>query len=183
MMATPSRKLPIYGWFGVGLVVIFWALNWFLVGLRTHWGFFPLWLGYCLLVDALVFHRKGNSMLSRSPRHFILLFFISAPAWWLFELLNIRTQNWYYDGRQFFTDIQYAALASISFSTVMPAIFCTAELISTFKFLKQIRLKIKIAPTKIPEYKIILFAFICLENSFLKFLKFFADKTKLQDIP
>jgi len=37
------------------LVAVFWILNWSLSGLRTHWGFFPLWLGYALTVDALVF--------------------------------------------------------------------------------------------------------------------------------
>ena len=30
-----------------------WPLNWGLEGMRSHVGFFPLWLGYCLTVDAL----------------------------------------------------------------------------------------------------------------------------------
>ena len=41
---------PIYGWVGLGLIALFWWLNWNLEGLRTHWGFFPLWLGYCLTI-------------------------------------------------------------------------------------------------------------------------------------
>ncbi len=36
---------PVHGWIGVLLVVVFWPLNWFLPGLRTHLLFFPLWLG------------------------------------------------------------------------------------------------------------------------------------------
>ena len=145
---TPRRGWPLHGWLGLGLVAVFWTLNWSLPGLRSHWGFFPLWLGYCLTVDALVFRRKGSSMLTRSPRGYVALFVLSAPAWWLFELLNWRTQNWFYDGREHFTDLQYAVLASISFSTVMPAVFGTAELVSTFGWLKRMKRGPVIAPTR-----------------------------------
>ena len=48
-------KFLRHGWLGLALVAVFWILNWTLSGLRTHWGFFPLWLGYCLTVDALVY--------------------------------------------------------------------------------------------------------------------------------
>ena len=73
------------------------ALNWSLSGLRTHWAFFPLWLGYCLTVDAVTCWRKGTSLLTRSRRAYALLFVFSIPGWWLFELLNLRTQNWFYE--------------------------------------------------------------------------------------
>jgi hypothetical protein len=87
-------------------------------------------------------------MLTRSPRAYAGLFLISVVAWWLFEVLNWRTQNWAYDGRQFFTDAQYAALASLSFSTVMPAVFGTAELVSTFHWLARVRPGLRIVPTR-----------------------------------
>ncbi|MBN1218301.1 MAG: hypothetical protein JXM69_05195 [Anaerolineae bacterium] len=119
------------------MILIFWWLNWSLPGLRTHWAFFPLWLGYCLTIDAWVFRRKGSSLLIRNPKAYLKLFLFSAPAWWLFEWLNWRTQNWVYQGSQFFTTIQYVALTSLSFSTVMPAVFGTAEWVSTFAWLKR----------------------------------------------
>jgi hypothetical protein len=50
-----KTKFPAHGWLGLALVVLFWILNWTLPGARTHWGFFPLWLGYCLSVDGLGF--------------------------------------------------------------------------------------------------------------------------------
>jgi hypothetical protein len=141
-------RWPAHGWVGLGLVAIFWTLNWSLSGLRTQWAFFPLWLGYCLTVDALVVMRKGDSMLTRNPRAYAGLFLVSAPAWWLFELLNWRTQNWFYVGRQFFTSLQYAVLASLSFSTVMPAVFGSAELASTFDWLARVRPRLRIAVTQ-----------------------------------
>jgi hypothetical protein len=148
----PSRQTkhwPNHGWLGVGLVAIFWTLNWSLPGLRTHWGFFPLWLGYCLTVDGLVFQNKGSSLLTRNPAAYVGMFLISAPAWWLFEVLNWRTQNWYYDGGHFFTTFQYIVLASFSFSTVMPAVFGTAELASTFNWLQRIGHGPQLVPTPI----------------------------------
>lgn len=118
-----------HGWAGLALIAVAWPLNWGLDGLRTHLLFFPLWLGYALAVDALVLGRRGTSIYARSRRHFALLFVYSAPAWWLFEVLNWRTQNWIYLGREQFSDLTYFVLATVAFSTVVPAVFGTAELI------------------------------------------------------
>lgn len=144
---TQPRRWPAHGWLGLALVAVFWTLNWSLPGLRTQWAFFPLWLGYCLTVDALVVSRKGTSLLTRNPAAYLRLFLISAPAWWLFELLNLRTQNWFYEGRQLFTHLEYFLLASLSFSTVMPAVFGAAELAGTFGWLRRTGRGPRIAPT------------------------------------
>ncbi|MBA4421595.1 MAG: hypothetical protein C0390_00685 [Syntrophus sp. (in: bacteria)] len=142
-----NGRWPLYGWLGLTLVAVFWVLNWSLLGLRTHWGFFPLWLGYALTVDALVFLRKGNSLLTRNPAAYAGLFLVSAPAWWLFELINLRTQNWIYLGEEAFTTLEYAVLSTVSFSTVMPAVFGTAELAGTCGRLRRIHSGPAIAPT------------------------------------
>ncbi len=149
-------KWPVYGWLGLGLTITFWILNWYLSGLRTQWGFFPLWLGYCLLVDAMVFTRKGHSLLTRNPAAYAALFVISVPAWWLFEIINLRTQNWYYLGEQYFTDVEFFLFSSLSFSTVMPAVFGTAELAGTFSWVNAIKCKLRFEIT--PAKLIVLFA-------------------------
>lgn len=132
-MTDRQTKYPFYGWLGLILVPIFWLLNWGLEGFRTHLAFFPLWLGYILTVDGLVLMRKGSSLLKRNLRGFILLFVFSVPFWWLFELFNQVLQNWHYTGRENFSDLEYALYASLNFSTVLPAVFISAELVSTFK--------------------------------------------------
>ncbi len=141
-------RLPRHGWLGLLLVLVFWALNWGLDGLRTQWGFSGLWLGYCLLVDGLVYARKGSSLLSRSWRAYLLMFAVSACAWWVFEVINWRTENWWYDGRQYFSDLQYFLLASASFATVMPAVFGTAELYGTAGWLVSMRKGPLIRPSR-----------------------------------
>jgi hypothetical protein len=130
---------PPHGWMGLVLVFVFWYLNWTLPGTPTQWGFFPMWLGYCLAMDGLVLLRTGTSLLKRSWQRYIGLFLISAPVWWLFELLNLRTQNWIYLGTGVFTPPQYFFWTTLSFSTVIPAVFGSAELIASFGFLKPLR--------------------------------------------
>jgi hypothetical protein len=141
LSTQPRRKkpaLPGYGWLGLLLVGAFWILNWGLSGQRTHWAFFPLWLGYCLAIDALVLKRTGTSLLTRGRRAYLALFLISAPAWWLFEAINGRTQNWIYVGIEGFGTLSYAFWTTLSFTTVMPAVFGTAELFASFAWLRGI---------------------------------------------
>jgi len=138
MRASGQSKLPLHGWLGLGMVALFWLINWTLTGARTHWGFFPLWLGYCLAVDGLVHWRTGTSLLTRSPRKYVGLFLLSAPFWWLFELLNVRTQNWTYIGAEIFSSVEYAFWTTLSFTTVIPAVFGSAEFFASFDFVKRL---------------------------------------------
>ena len=148
MKTTSLKQVPVHFWIGIALIACFWYLNWSLTGLRTHWGFFPLWLGYCLTVDGLVFYQKGSSFFTRNKSAYFLLFLISAPTWWLFEFFNYFTQNWHYSGREFFSDIEYAILATLSFSTVIPAVFGTAELVSTAKWNSALNPGKKLIPSR-----------------------------------
>jgi len=133
-----SMPFPLHGWLGLALMLIFWGLNWGLTGPRTHWAFFPMWLGYCLTVDGLVLWRSGTSLLTRSWRKYIGLFLISALIWWIFEAINWRLKNWHYEGSQLFSQLEFAAWATLNFTTVIPAVFGSAELVSSFGFLQRI---------------------------------------------
>ena len=113
------------------MVGVCWVLNWTMDGVRTHILFFPLWCGYALAVDGLVFFRKGTSLVTRGTGRYFLLFVLSAPSWWFFELINERTQNWIYQGEGGLPDVLYVIFATVCFSTVMPAVFGTAELVGT----------------------------------------------------
>jgi hypothetical protein len=116
--------------------------------MRTHILFFPLWLGYALAVDALVLRRRGTSLLTRSPGDFALLFVYSAPAWWLFEAFNWRTQNWEYLGAESFGWLTYFLLTTLSFSTVVPAVFETAELVRSAAWMRRLSTGPRLRPTR-----------------------------------
>jgi hypothetical protein len=132
-------RYPIHGWVGILLIGVFWWVNWSFDGLRTHWAFAPLWVGYCLAVDGLVYTRKNTSLFTRSKSRYLGLFLISILGWWTFELFNWRTQNWTYVGSEAFTTLEFALLATVSFSTVVPAVFGTAELVGSFKWVRNLK--------------------------------------------
>ena len=133
-----KNRFPLQGWLGLGLIAVFWPLNWLLAGPRSHWGFFPLWLGYCLTVDGLVFLRKGTSLYTRDKWKYLVLFLLSVPLWWLFEAFNLRLGNWIYLGKDHLPPLSYALLASLSFSTVIPAVLGSAELMGSLPFLQKL---------------------------------------------
>ena len=147
-LRRPKAALAPHGWAGALLIALAWSLNWTLPGLRTHLLFFPLWLGYGLLVDALVLRRRSTSILTRSVSDFALLFVCSAPAWWLFEAFNLRTHNWDYLGGERFGPLAYFFLTSLSFSTVMPAVFETAELIRSAGWMRRLSDGPHLGPTQ-----------------------------------
>ena len=145
-----TRRLWLWapqGWLGLLLLAVCWPLNWTLPGMRTAYLFFPLWLGYILAMDALVLSRTGSSFWTRSRRDFVLLFVASVPVWWLFEAINERTGNWEYLGSNALTEFEYYLLCTISFSTVMPAVFETAELVASFGWLQRFARGPRVAST------------------------------------
>lgn len=125
---------PLHLYVGIALAAFFWFASWTHLGVLGEYSFFPLWFGYILTVDALVAWRKESSLLTRAPREFIALFILSAPVWWVFEGLNNFVLNWHYVGAETYSVAQIIFVATINFSTVIPAIFETTELISTFDF-------------------------------------------------
>ena len=68
---------------------------------------------------------------------YVGLFLISVPAWWLFEIINLRTQNWFYHGTERFSPLVFFFLSSINFSIVIPAVFGMAELAGSFDFIRR----------------------------------------------
>jgi hypothetical protein len=119
----------------VGLVLAgsFWALSWLRIQPVSDYYFFPLWLGYILTVDGILELRTGTSPWKRNPGIFVALFLISSPFWWIFEGLNLSLQNWDYHFDGEIGTLQFAIASSFAFSTVIPAVICTSELIASFR--------------------------------------------------
>jgi hypothetical protein len=61
-------------------------------------------------------------------RRHLALAFVSIPLWWYFEAVNLRTGNWEYIGRDSYSRVEFAVLASIAFATVVPALAAAGEL-------------------------------------------------------
>ncbi len=128
-----KHLFPLYGYLGLALCLSAWAISWLHINPLSRFSFFPLWLGYILTFDSLVFMRHGTSLLRRMRWRYPQLFLYSSVFWWVFEWLNVPVQNWHYRLDQPYSPLAYFLLASLNFSTVLPAVMVTAELFSTFK--------------------------------------------------
>jgi hypothetical protein len=53
--------------------------------------------------------------------------------------VNLRLGNWEYLGREHFSDLEFALLSSLSFSTVMPAVLGTTELVASVPAVRRLR--------------------------------------------
>jgi hypothetical protein len=122
-----AGKFPWWGWLGLALIAVAWPIAWSRA-LALAWRgqtFTLLWLGYILVMNALVHRRRGSSLLTRRPAWFLWLFPLSAGFWWLFEYLNQFVHNWYYAGADAESDSDYFLRATLPFSTVLPAVAST----------------------------------------------------------
>lgn len=132
---TPQRRwLPWYFYFGVALNIAAWASSWLRVGPWAY-TFFPLWFGFILALDGLVYARTGTSPLRRSALRFTSLFLFSIPCWWVFEGFNLAVGNWVYHVDHPYSPLEFNLVASINFSTVLPAVMEMAELFASFRAL------------------------------------------------
>jgi hypothetical protein len=117
---------------GVALIALGWASS--LADLQPvarHW-FDVIWGGWILAADAVVLARSGHSLLRDHPGRMAVLFAVSAPFWWGFEMLNWHVGNWVYAGAEEFGPVARPVLKTIAFSTVLPALAETRDLVRSF---------------------------------------------------
>ncbi|MBI2833848.1 MAG: hypothetical protein HYX76_05410 [Acidobacteria bacterium] len=131
-MLRLGEVLPLYGW--VGAVVMAVSEVAMLAKIEPFWSWHtPIaWSGYIMLVDALVWKRRGRSWLTTSRREFVFLALVSIPLWLVFEFFNLFIRNWQYVNlpeNPVWRTLGYAW----SFATIWPAIFETGELVASLR--------------------------------------------------
>ncbi|MEK6885747.1 MAG: hypothetical protein AABX17_02165 [Nanoarchaeota archaeon] len=129
-----------YGLIGVLLIILVELNFFFKIEPFASWYFPIVWLGYILVIDALVYKLKQNSLISNRFGQIFGMFVISMLFWYIFEMINIPLSNWNYSG----TGGLGAAknlFGALSFATVLPAMFETAELIRTLGLFERKELK------------------------------------------
>ena len=132
--APRPGKLPWWGRVGLILFLLSWVLAW----TRFPWferfqtcTFEPLWGSYILVVNGFTHKRTGGCMLTKAPAYLLSLFVVSTFFWWFFEYLNRFVSNWhYYQGSGELTALN--VYASVAFSTVLPGVISTCDLLGTF---------------------------------------------------
>jgi hypothetical protein len=139
-----------YGILGLLLIVFGEVTIFFKIFPFTFW-FTPIvWFGYIFVVDAIVYKLRGNSLLMNSPKKFILLFPFSAVFWWIFEFINgfTKSQGWYYVNLPQPTTVALI-MGTLSFATILPAVFETWHLVQTFNLFKRMDIRRKLSANKL----------------------------------
>ncbi len=136
-----AAKKPLPWWFYLGTVVtlFFWALMWShstAFGDLVYWAFTPLWWGFILLLDGVVYHRNnGASMCSRQPGLVLLAALVSIVGWAYFEYYDYFVlANWYYPDSSA-APWSHTVLVMeflLTYSTVTPVILEWYCLLNTF---------------------------------------------------
>jgi len=137
-----------YGLIGI-LLIIFAEANFFFKIEPFASLYFPIiWTGYILVIDALIYKLRRNSLISNRIGQFFGMIVISALFWWIFEFSNLMIRNWSYSGLEGIAASGAAStiknlFGTLSFATVLPAFFETVELIRSVHLFDKVKLKRK----------------------------------------
>jgi len=126
---------PLYTYVGLLLTLLSWYSSWSRTG-PWMYTFFPIWFGFIFVLDGLNVARRGTSLLTRSALRFVALFPISAVFWWVFEWFNNTVHNWAYLTDHPYTPLMHWLIATLDFSTVLPAFLEMAELLASVSGLR-----------------------------------------------
>jgi hypothetical protein len=130
VIQSPHR-FPLHGWLGLAGLLVAEALLVVRIEVVGQWFFVLAWWPYILVVDALVFRRKGTSLLVDHRREFLLLLPWSICFWLTFELFNLRIGNWHYVAVPESLALRWSGYA-VSFATVLPGLFETTQLLDAY---------------------------------------------------
>jgi len=91
------------------------------------WFYVFAWWSLIFIFDSLNFRLKNTSPLFRAPKKFVFMAFISVFVWLIFELFNLRLQNWSYHDLPASLPIRWTGYF-FAFATVVPALVELSEL-------------------------------------------------------
>ena len=134
----------MFRWYGIlgMLMILFAELNfYFKLEPFASWYFPIIWFGFIFVVDAINYTIRHNSLIRNRTRQFFIILLISAAIWWIFEFFNYAIINWGYSGILPETWIIRKLYGTIAFSTVLPAVIETFELVKNIKLFSHIKLK------------------------------------------
>ncbi len=126
-------------------MIIFAQLNFFFkISPFDRWYFPIIWFGYIFVIDAVVYKLRKRSLITDYPSRFFALLLLSSLIWWMYEFINYLLGNWHYIGTALFSSrAELLVFGTLSFATVMPAIFETFDLLKAVHLFDKVKLKKK----------------------------------------
>jgi len=135
-----SKKIPLYGYLGVLIIVVAEALLFSGNQIVGRW-FTPIvWTGYILFIDGLVYAVRSRSLLMTDRLELLVIVVVSIGAWWLCEFYNAPRfwksdleLWWHYHNLEPNLMLRRAGY-DWAFATIFPLLFITAELFTVTIF-------------------------------------------------
>jgi len=125
--------MKAYGW--LGLVVLLLSEYFLLRRVEPFYSWFYsfAWWAYILIADSLLLRLRGRSLLTTRRSELRIMLPLSVCIWLLFEAYNLVIRNWAYEEVPSQLWIRWPGYA-LAFSTVLPGIFITSDIIETLLF-------------------------------------------------
>lgn len=133
------RRVPLHAWIGLLLIAASWPAYWTVSGAYSEDLFVPLWAGYILVVDGLVYARSGGSLFIGSPPRWLALLVAGAAFWFSFEIENHALHDWSYLTRARHGRLAFDLVQAVTFATVGPVLWVTTALLRTVPRLAEAR--------------------------------------------
>jgi hypothetical protein len=160
-----KKTFPIYGIFGIFLLVLSEILHFKKIDPFYSWFYCFAWWSYILTLDAIIYRLKGNSLLLNRTKEFFLMIPWSTFIWLIFEAANLSLENWYYiniPNSIFERWLGYA----VAYGTVLPGLFETTELLESLGLYKKSKNK-RIVVSSDRHTFLILLGTVCLVSAVL----------------
>ncbi|OGQ09046.1 MAG: hypothetical protein A2026_10340 [Deltaproteobacteria bacterium RBG_19FT_COMBO_46_12] len=160
-----KKTFPIHGIFGIVLLLLSQLLLFKKVDPFYSWFYCFAWWSYILIIDAVIYRLKGNSLLLNRTGEFFLMIPWSIFLWLIFEAANLSLENWYYINLPKSTVERWVGYA-VAYATVLPGMFETTELLETAGLFKNLKIK-KMIISGGGHFVLILLGTFCLVVSML----------------
>lgn len=134
------KGFPLYGTLGILVLVLSEFLLFKKVNPFYSWFYCFAWWSYILILDALIYSLKGNSLLRDRTKEFFLLIPWSVFIWLIFEGANLSLENWYYINLPPSRMERWMGYF-VAYGTVLLGLFETTELLETLGLFKNASLK------------------------------------------
>ncbi|MGZ3525346.1 MAG: hypothetical protein ACXU9L_11195, partial [Thermodesulfobacteriota bacterium] len=128
-----KKGFPIHGMIGIASLLLSEAFLFEKVDPFYSWFYCFAWWSYILIVDAVIYRLKGNSLILNRTKEFFLMIPWSIFIWLIFEAANFSLKNWYYINLPHSIVERWLGYA-IAYGTVLPGLFETTELLETCIF-------------------------------------------------
>jgi hypothetical protein len=160
-----KKTFPLHGIFGIILLLVSEIAVFKKVDPFYSWFYCFAWWSYILIMDAVIYRLKGNSLIVNRTREFLFLVPWSIFLWLIFEAANLSLKNWYYITLPHSMVERWLGYA-IAYGTVLPGMFETAEVLESLGLFKNSKIK-KTAISHEGHSVLILLGALCLASSVL----------------